>query len=440
MKKMGFIFLAAVTLSSCNFSTEDEKVNLETLTVPANIKIGEVNDKVVQIIKDGKAGYLDKKGREILKPEWDGTKFYKGVDYISVVKDNIISVFDINGKKILDKKDVINIVPQEKELFLIINKDKKMGLESSTKEILPQEYDYIKNTGDNQYIVSKINNANIKTGLVGVDSRGPIKKILDIEYQGITKVSKDTFIVKKDNKLSVIKNIHEKSPIFLEMNETPIYYDSEKVISEHNGVHSLSFFTQEGKASYENIRGFLYDMAVVKENDKYGIIDEKGNILLKSEYEFLEIAAPDLLVFKNNDKYGYIDKKGKEVIPARYDEVTSFFGNRAMVIKDDEIKVIDKRGQIVENINYDVVSEIKDDVIIGGIETGFGAVDPKGNEIIKPIYDDMTFWGDKYIKGNIGEEIDILDYKGNVLLKVLRKDNPKFYENQVVLGETIYFF
>ena len=440
MKKMGFIFLAAVTLSSCNFSEKDKAADIETLTVPVNIKIGEVNDRVVQITKDGKAGYLDKKGEEILKPEWDGTKYYSRFNYISALKDNSIAVFDVNGKKILEKKDVVNIVPQEKELFLIINKDKKMGLESSTKEILPQEYDYIKNIGDNQYVVSKVNNANIKTGLIEVDSRGPIKKVLDMEYQGITKTSKDTFIVKKDNKLSAIKNVYEKNPIFFEINEAPIYYDSEKVISEHNGVHSLSFFTQEGKASYENIRGFLYKMAVVKENDKYGIIDEKGNVLLKPEYEFLEIAAPDLLVFKNNDKYGYIDKKGKEVIPAQYDEVTSFFGNRAMAIKDDEIKVIDKKGQIIEKAKYDVVSEIKDDVIIGGIETGFGAVNSKSDEIIKPIYDDMTFWGDKYIKGNMGEEIDILDYEGNVLLKVLRKDNPKFYNNQVVLGETIYFF
>lgn len=437
---MGFIFLAAVTLSSCNFSIEDEKANVETLSVPASIEIEEVNDKTIKIIKDGKVGYLDKKGKEILKPEWDGAIFYKGADYISAAKDNSIAVFDINGKKILDRKDVINIVPQEKELFLIINKDKKMGLESSTKEILPQEYDYIKNIGDNQYIVSKIDNTNTKTGLVEVDSRGPIKKILDMEYQGITKVSKDTFILKKDNKLSVIKNTHEENPIFFEMNEAPIYYDSEKVISEHNGVHSLSFFTQKGKTSYENIRGFLYDMAVVKENNKYGVIDEKGNTILKPEYEFLDIAAPELLVFKNNDKYGYIDKKGKEVIPAQYDEVTSFFGNRAMAIKDDEIKVIDKKGQIIEKAKYDVVSEIKDDVIIGGTETGFGAVNSKSDEIIKPIYDDMTFWGDKYIKGNMGEEIDILDYEGNVLLKVLRKDNPKFYNNQVVLGETIYFF
>ena len=51
---------------------------------------------------------------------------------------------------------------------------------------------------------------------------------------------------------------------------------------------------------------------------------------------------------KNNDKYGFVNQKGKLVIPLKYDSASSFDENTTSVRLGDERFEINKQGQRVD--------------------------------------------------------------------------------------------
>ena len=56
-----------------------------------------------------------------------------------------------------------------------------------------------------------------------------------------------------------------------------------------------------------------YEIVVKSNNDKYGIINSKGEILIDFVYDNIVSYKNGLFIAKMNDKYGIIDKNNKIV-------------------------------------------------------------------------------------------------------------------------------
>ena len=101
-----------------------------------------------------------------------------------------------------------------------------------------------------------------------------------------------------------------------------------------------------------------------KKDNKYGLIDFKGNIVVKAKYdEILSLENQEgLLLVKRNGKYGIINIKGDCILKEKYD-----------IIKG--------------SLKKDAVNNIKETVFIVGInqnnEMKYGVVDYKGKKILE---------------------------------------------------------
>ena len=80
----------------------------------------------------------------------------------------------------------------------------------------------------------------------------------------------------------------------------------------------------------------------VKIGDKYGYIDEKGEVSVKAEFEFAQQFSDGLAAVKIEGKKGFIDKTGKIVISAEYDKVEDFKEGLSVVKKSGIWSYIDK--------------------------------------------------------------------------------------------------
>lgn len=159
----------------------------------------------------------------------------------------------------------------------------------------------------------------------------------------------------------------------------------------------------------ENIKEFSYFK--LYENEKYGVIDRKGNILVEPKYEMLVIPNPSkavfigyfnydsqkgeyetevineknekiltkynqvlplmfkdsssevpyeksVLTYKENNKYGIIDFQGKKITKAIYDSIESLLYKEGclLVKKEDKYGIINIKGKQIVEIDYDLIN------------------------------------------------------------------------------------
>ncbi len=88
-------------------------------------------------------------------------------------------------------------------------------------------------------------------------------------------------------------------------------------------------------------------------NDKYGYIDEKGQVIVKPKYDLAYNLNEGMAAFRINGKYGYIDQKGIEIIPPKYDQTWKFIGGYAAVRLDEKYGFVDKTGKEVIPLIYE---------------------------------------------------------------------------------------
>ena len=92
-------------------------------------------------------------------------------------------------------------------------------------------------------------------------------------------------------------------------------------------------------------------------NYEAGLIDKKGNIVIRAKYQSLA-QCDDLLIFKDNDKEGLLDYEGNIIMKPEYKEIIPFIGHNKFTyaLDNDEWILIDREGQEVNSNSYDEIS------------------------------------------------------------------------------------
>jgi hypothetical protein len=146
-----------------------------------------------------------------------------------------------------------------------------------------------------------------------------------------------------------------------------------------------------------------YDAFRIEENGKWGLIDNKGNKIIKPKYDDITNMYDGLAAVKVEDKWGYINKSGEMVIKPKYDGANEFRDGLAYVNKGEEGEFIDKKGNMVISIKGDHGIFFSEGMLpIYESESGLrkvGFVDKKGNVVIEPIYDGL--FGEHFQNGYV---------------------------------------
>ncbi|HNX57482.1 MAG TPA: WG repeat-containing protein, partial [Spirochaetota bacterium] len=110
-----------------------------------------------------------------------------------------------------------------------------------------------------------------------------------------------------------------------------------------NTKGELAFETQK----FDNVTYFSEGLCAVYINGKYGYIDKKGVMAIQPEYEFAGPFTSGVAVVKSGGLFGIIDKKGKFVLKPTYENPITFSEGLAAVRINDKWGYIDTRGKIV---------------------------------------------------------------------------------------------
>ena len=99
------------------------------------------------------------------------------------------------------------------------------------------------------------------------------------------------------------------------------------ILFSNNLIAQISF-EEDNNSKTSDLQGdFKEGLAKIKKNGKWGFVNNKGEVIIKLNYDFVDDFSEGLAPVKQNGKYGYIDKTGKVIIPINlnYLSVGRFF-------------------------------------------------------------------------------------------------------------------
>ena len=138
-----------------------------------------------------------------------------------------------------------------------------------------------------------------------------------------------------------VKRVTQHELLFEEKGKWGIFHFAGKIIS--NPI-------------YDSIALFQPNIFMVKKENKYGLIDQKGIEKLPITYDEIGEYSSGYCAVKQNGLYGYATRFGQVYIPVSYEGAKPFQKGQAAVKKNGKWGIIDIKNKVVIDFQFDAIS------------------------------------------------------------------------------------
>lgn len=443
---------------------------------------------VLKYKEDGKYGLINLSGKKITNPIYDDIQALEYKEGMLTVKQNDkFGIININGDEIIKVKyDGI----QADQYSLNENHNKKAGFIVSIKTNDGYKFGYINYKGktllETEYNeIARINYINddesvylvaFKNGQAGLFKNK--SKVLENEYEDIQFDNINNLLILQRNGKQGVSDLDGKKIIQLEYDNIIITGNS---INAQKGDEVTVFNSEGEKLKNSNFISVLETdnknyFITIDKNENYGVIDKDDNVIIDNKYTFIDYLFDNYFVAQNEQKIGIVDDKGKEVIKFDYDVLQKIEGTDLIQgIKNENIDLIDKNmkkiltmknaqidikenyikiynsedrkylqydGKEVSNIN--VIKEAK--LFAKKSSNKWGFVDKNGNIKIQYTYDMVTELNEYGYAGiKLNGKWGVINSEGKIIQEPiydLQELEPqfigKYYKVDLGYGENFY--
>ncbi|MEF2642041.1 MAG: WG repeat-containing protein [Clostridia bacterium] len=443
---------------------------------------------VLKYKENGKYGLINLSGKKITNPIYDDIQALEYKEGMLTVKQNDkFGIININGDEIIKVKyDGI----QADQYSLNENHNKKAGFIVSIKTNDGYKFGYINYKGktllETEYNeIARINYINddesvylvaFKNGQAGLFKNK--SKVLENEYEDIQFDNINNLLILQRNGKQGVSDLDGKKIIQLEYDNIIITGNS---INAQKGDEVTVFNSEGEKLKNSNFISVLETdnkdyFITIDKNENYGVIDKDDNVIIDNKYTFIDYLFDNYFVAQNEQKIGIVDDKGKEVIKFDYDVLQKIEGTDLIQgIKNENIDLIDKNmkkiltmknaqidikenyikiynsedrkylqydGKEVSNIN--VIKEAK--LFAKKSNNKWGFVDKNGNIKIQYTYDMVTELNEYGYAGiKLNGKWGVINSEGKIIQEPiydLQELEPqfigKYYKVDLGYGENFY--
>lgn len=186
----------------------------------------------------------------------------------------------------------------------------------------------------------------------------------------------------------------------------------------------VSCIMNEQERGYEIETIKQYNYFILKQEDKYGVIDKKGNKIIEPQYSDIKIPNPEKAVFvcyegENtkvfNERKEEILTEYQAVQPIRLKNISSDLMYEKSILvyqKEGKYGFINLEGEEITKPIYDEIDSLpyKEGSFVVKEQDKFGVVNMKGKELVKIEYDEIKL--DEYY-----DEEKQYEYAGYIVLR-----------------------
>lgn len=162
------------------------------------------------------------------------------------------------------------------------------------------------------------------------------------------------------------------------------------------------------------------ELLIVKSGDKYGVKDLDGTWVVNPKYTAIVEDVDYIYVLNEDSKWGVIDQKGETVIKNKYKSMMPALGHKVFgaTIDGDSWNIIGLDGKRVKKSKqYDDVRISKHSkyILVEDKESKWGTIGENAVEVISPEFDDMYYaMGDNFMV-RVDDKWGLCDSKGQII-------------------------
>lgn len=437
MKRVITIFIFIILLISFYKITKEKETFTEIKTYSnKNIKtIGLKNDKLRVISeKDNEFNVINDKTQEkILSESFSGV--YILSDMILGSKNNKINLFDKDGKRLLEETyDFINTL--DKDIYILSRGKKNFIYDFSKKELFSFNESFENLVGYGEGLLTIKNNE-----FYGVkDLKGNL--VIPFEYKFLDSFSNGLIVgINKNNQLIYLTK--ENKPLTDDNYQYIFKFDNNRGITIIDDKYGM--IDEKGNIILENKYNKIFhikeNIYVIQTEKVFELYDKNGKKLTEEQYESVGEVSEKSIPIKKAGKYGIINLEGKTIIPTMYEEIGLPQNDLVIVLDSKELKygVINLKNEYVINPNYLYIKQRNNNYFIYGDENGEeGILYKNGKELLQAKYQNITLIGENIA---IGEKNDttlsiIFLNKNKVEILDVKKENIiDFNKNEVIIQD-----
>lgn len=347
-----------------------------------------------------KTGCIDISGKTIIPFEYDGIELNGLRAIVYNRNQNKIQFGVINLKnEILIPIQYQGIIPVGNLRFAVENPEGKKALftdqgkritDFSIDKITPFKKDFaILFEGSKQGLIDR--NGSIRMATANQEIR--------IEEDGSVSVRKPNGwkIMSSDNRL--LQELAVDSIKILAVNRYALKNTDSVTLVDGD-------FKRISNESFSLIHPFQDEHALFKQDEKFGLINSNGKILLAATYDFLRQDQPHFISMQTTsgvDQWSVLNIEGKTISQKTYDKILPFNGKFYPVKKRGYWGAMNSEGKEIISCVFDSLLQIEDPYIAVKFHNQYGVIDRDENWQVIPQPDELTvIHTDRYlqIKGN----------------------------------------
>lgn len=322
------------------------------LLLSCNSKQSESKQDVFPFEQGEKIGFFNLKGEIVIQPQFISASLFS--DDVALVQTDIFgeySYIDKEGKFIFKSKY---------EYATIFNEGKAMVVDENGFPAV------INKAGETLFVLKDVDDLRIFNEDLAAFSIGNDT----IESWGFVNVKGEKVIQPQYAKVDyffegkcAVQNREGKWGYIDKSGKLIIDYKFDVALEFENGKAVVYI---EDKAGVINSKGeYLikpqYDYIlndgenfIIEKDYQHGWCDKNGKISIKPSFKSASgFNGSDLAAIQNEKGYGYINKNGKLVIDTKFEIATSFFGDFAIVKSGGKYGLIDKNGEFIMKTKFD---------------------------------------------------------------------------------------
>ena len=177
-------------------------------------------------------------------------------------------------------------------------------------------------------------------------------------------------------------------------------YASTTVFSE-NGKFGLINDKKEivAEAKYKKLVRLGEKSFIMQDGSRFGVINEDGEVLVEPKYNQAERVLGKFVKMAKGDKYGIFDEMGFDILPVEYSSIDLLYGGMFVTSKNYMYGITDLNGLVI-------LDNIFDDIYM-----------PTFNKLVL-IYDGMQYEIEREMGADMELPIDILNIRDNANIKI----------------------
>lgn len=282
--------------------------------------------------------------------------------------------------------DVTPAVLEDSHVMLIDRNGKQVA---KIDQINGKSVDLVQSFSDGLAIVKTVDN---KYGFI--DTKG--KCVIEPKYDGVIPFNDGLALasIEVDGKSDVILlNKDGKETKLKDVDANDFIASSEGIVLLKDGENITGYDAKGEKiiklgSKFKNVSGFTNGYAFYSDGDAYGLIDKKGEVVIRAKYKDSGSIYADFVTFDNNDnKVVICDFNGQEIVSTEFKYILPFFnGKEAFARENNKYIFINNKGEEVNKESFHSVgTDMSGDYIYSNyldvkaiIETGIGKITPTG--------------------------------------------------------------